>query len=130
MPAGTSVPVSVDGAPGDLPLFELAAGVDCRARAAVLSCHQEIASDGAFSLGMLAEFDTSIEKYGPWFYPRLFWECGAIGQVRMSATAFLRLCCVWFRIEFALAKTLPIFQTFVFVLVSKWCEVTELPLST
>ena len=30
---------------------------------------------------MLAEFDASLEQYGPWFYPRLFWECGAIGQV-------------------------------------------------
>jgi nitroreductase len=66
--------------PADLPLFELARG-DWRAHAAALSCNQEIASDGAFSLGMLAEFDAPLEQFGPWFYPRLFWECGAIGQV-------------------------------------------------
>jgi len=68
------------GAPDDLPLFELARG-DYRQHAQALSCHQEIAADGAFSLGMLAEFDAPLERFGPWFYPRLFWECGAIGQV-------------------------------------------------
>jgi hypothetical protein len=46
-----------------------------------LSCHQAIASDGCFSLGMIADFESSLEGFGPWFYPRLFWECGAIGQV-------------------------------------------------
>ncbi len=30
---------------------------------------------------MIAEFVTPIEHYGPWFYPRLFWEAGVIGQV-------------------------------------------------
>jgi nitroreductase len=69
-----------EGCPADLPLFELARG-DFRQHAQALSCHQEIASDGAFSLGMLAEFDAPLERFGPWFYPRLFWECGAIGQV-------------------------------------------------
>ncbi len=69
-----------DGAPDDLPLYELARG-DYRQHAQALSCHQDIAADGAFSLGMLAEFDASLEQFGPWFYPRLFWECGAIGQV-------------------------------------------------
>ncbi len=69
-----------DGTPADLPLFELARG-DYRQHAQALSCHQDIAADGAFSLGMLAEFDAALERFGPWFYPRLFWECGAIGQV-------------------------------------------------
>jgi hypothetical protein len=68
------------GRPADLPLFELARG-DFRQHAAALCCHQEIAADGAFSLGMLAEFDAPLERFGPWFYPRLYWECGAIGQV-------------------------------------------------
>ena len=68
------------GVPDDLALFELARG-DYRQHAQALSCHQDIASDGAFSLGMLAEFDAALEQYGPWFYPRLFWECGALGQV-------------------------------------------------
>lgn len=66
--------------PDDLPLFELARG-DFRQHAQALSCHQDIAADGAFSLGMLAEFDAALDRYGPWFYPRLFWECGALGQV-------------------------------------------------
>jgi nitroreductase len=45
------------------------------------ACHQAIASDGCFSLGMIAEFERSLDEFGAWFYPRLYWECGAIGQV-------------------------------------------------
>ncbi|TAN68484.1 MAG: SagB/ThcOx family dehydrogenase [Methylobacter sp.] len=61
-----------------LPLYHLHSG-DCRQIAKTLSCHQPIASDSAFSLGMVAEFgDTIAEK--PWLYRRLFWECGLIGQ--------------------------------------------------
>jgi hypothetical protein len=46
-----------------------------------VSCHQEIASDGAFSLGMLAEFGDTIGHRGPWWYRRLFWESGLLGQM-------------------------------------------------
>jgi SagB-type dehydrogenase family enzyme len=46
-----------------------------------LSCDQDIASDGCFSLGMLARFEAPLEEWGDWFYRRLFWECGLIGQV-------------------------------------------------
>ena len=46
-----------------------------------VSCGQEIAGQSAFSLGMIAEFDASLEKHGPWFYKRLFWEAGLVGQV-------------------------------------------------
>ncbi|MDD2335838.1 MAG: hypothetical protein PHD01_04590 [Geobacteraceae bacterium] len=46
-----------------------------------ISCSQDIASEGCFSLGMLAEFYCTLEEVGPWFYPRLFWKCGMIGQV-------------------------------------------------
>ena len=46
-----------------------------------VSCTQDIASDGCFSLGMIAEFERPLGRYGAWFYPRLFWEAGAIGQV-------------------------------------------------
>jgi SagB-type dehydrogenase family enzyme len=67
------------GCPPDLGLYRLASG-DFRAIARQVSCHQDIASDGVFSLGMLADFQRSIEQFGPWFYPRLFWECGAVGQ--------------------------------------------------
>ncbi|MCO5244262.1 MAG: nitroreductase family protein [Anaerolineae bacterium] len=39
------------------------------------------ASDGAFAVGMLAEYEASLRRYGPWFYRRLHWEAGAIGQM-------------------------------------------------
>jgi len=61
-----------------LPLYHLHSG-DCRQVAKTLSCHQPIASDSAFSLGMVAEFGETIES-APWQYRRLFWECGLIGQ--------------------------------------------------
>jgi SagB-type dehydrogenase family enzyme len=66
--------------PEDLPLFLLQQG-DARALAATLSCGQSIAGDGAFSLGMVAEFEPRLRQHGPWFYRRLFWETGLIGQV-------------------------------------------------
>jgi SagB-type dehydrogenase family enzyme len=66
--------------PEGLDLFRLAAG-DARAVARQLSCQQAIASEGCFSLGMVAQFEEPLERLGPWFYRRLYWECGAIGQV-------------------------------------------------
>jgi len=66
--------------PEDLPLFLLEEG-DARRMAVQVSCGQEIAGDGAFSLGMIAEFEPSLRRHGPWFYRRLFWETGVIGQV-------------------------------------------------
>ncbi|MXX11202.1 MAG: SagB/ThcOx family dehydrogenase [Nitrospira sp. SB0677_bin_15] len=66
--------------PASLPLYLLEDG-NAQRIAIQVSCHQEIAGDGAFSLGMIAEFETSLEKHGPWFYKRLFWETGLIGQV-------------------------------------------------
>src|SRR5262249_35488500 len=32
-------------------------------------------------LGMLADFDASLEAFGPSFYRHLYWESGLIGQV-------------------------------------------------
>ncbi len=46
-----------------------------------VSCDQDIASDGYFSLGMIARLASALRERGEWFYRRLFWECGAIGQV-------------------------------------------------
>jgi hypothetical protein len=63
-----------------VPLFALARG-DCRDLARRLSCDQEIAGDGFFSLGMLADFDESLQELGPAFYRHLFWESGVVGQV-------------------------------------------------
>uniref|UniRef100_A0A1J3I436 Nitroreductase domain-containing protein n=1 Tax=Noccaea caerulescens TaxID=107243 RepID=A0A1J3I436_NOCCA len=69
-----------DGCPDDLPLYKLVEG-DCKKLAKGLSCHQDIAGDGCFSLGMVARFDTALRENGSWMYPRLFWETGVIGQV-------------------------------------------------
>jgi nitroreductase len=63
-----------------LPLFGLAQG-DCRRLAERVSCNQDIAADGFFSLGMIADFDASLEEFGPPFYRHLFWEAGFVGQV-------------------------------------------------
>ena len=46
-----------------------------------VSCDQDIAADGFFSLGMIARLEPSLREHGEWFYRRLFWECGMIGQV-------------------------------------------------
>jgi len=46
-----------------------------------LSCDQDIAGEGFFSLGMLARFEATLAEHGDWAYRRLFWECGLIGQV-------------------------------------------------
>jgi SagB-type dehydrogenase family enzyme len=68
------------GAPDDLPLYWLLEG-DARRLAGQVSCHQEIAGDSAFSFGMLAEFEGRLREGGAWWYPRLFWESGLLGQV-------------------------------------------------
>ncbi|HZR09659.1 MAG TPA: nitroreductase family protein, partial [Myxococcales bacterium] len=68
------------GCPASLQLFLLEAG-DARELARRTSCDQEIAADGAFAAAMLAEFRAPLEQLGPWFYRRLHWETGVIGQV-------------------------------------------------
>jgi SagB-type dehydrogenase family enzyme len=66
--------------PPGLPLYLLQEG-ECRALAATLSCGQHIAGDGAFSLGMIADYIDSLTTYGAAFYRNLFWEAGMVGQV-------------------------------------------------
>ena len=66
--------------PENLPLYWLLEG-DAQKLAAQVSCHQDIAGDSAFSLGMLAEFEGGLRERGAWWYPRLFWEAGLLGQV-------------------------------------------------
>ncbi len=68
----------VDRCPAHIPLRCLATG-DLRRPAKVLSCLQDIAGESAFSLGMLAEFEEAL-SLGAWWYRRLFWEAGALGQ--------------------------------------------------
>ncbi len=64
---------------GAVPLYMLQV-CDCRNITKTLSCHQPIASDGVFTLAMLAEFSGTIIDQ-PWHYRRLFWECGLLGQI-------------------------------------------------
>lgn len=68
-----------ENAPAHLPFFQLIAA-DCRKAARTLSCHQAIAADGCFSLGMLSEFE-EIVRTNPWRYRQLHWEAGLLGQV-------------------------------------------------
>ncbi len=70
----------VPGCPDGLPLYWLLQG-NAQRLAAQVSCHQAIAGDSAFSLGMLAEFEGRLRQGGAWWYPRLFWEAGLVGQV-------------------------------------------------
>ena len=72
--------VRPDGCPDGLPLYRLARG-DCRRIAGQVSCYQDIAAEGIFAVSMLAAFDHPLKTCGPWFYRRLYWECGAIGQM-------------------------------------------------
>jgi SagB-type dehydrogenase family enzyme len=63
----------------DCPLFELKRG-DLREFSKTVCCHQAVAADGAFSLGMLAHFEPVLRARGPHAYRELFWETGVIGQ--------------------------------------------------
>jgi SagB-type dehydrogenase family enzyme len=69
-----------DGCPEHLPFYKLIDG-DFRQQAQVVSCQQKIAGAGAFSLGMIAEFADSLQRRGPSWYRRLFWEAGLLGHV-------------------------------------------------
>ena len=61
------------------PLFLLERG-DLRQTAMRLSCHQQIAGAGVFSLGMLVRFEDRLAD-AAWRYRQLFMETGMIGQV-------------------------------------------------
>jgi SagB-type dehydrogenase family enzyme len=64
--------------PESLPFFNLV-NANSQNAARTVSCHQAIASDGAFSVSMLAEFHDTVTDT-PWQYKKLFWEAGLIGQ--------------------------------------------------
>ncbi|HSL03036.1 MAG TPA: SagB/ThcOx family dehydrogenase, partial [Nitrospiraceae bacterium] len=68
------------GCPEDVPLHWLLEG-DAKKLAIQVSCHQDIAGDSAFTFGMMAEFEGRLREGGAWWYPRLFWESGLLGQV-------------------------------------------------
>lgn len=67
-----------EAGPAHLPLY-LLIPYDLRATAQLVSCHQEIAADSCFALGMLAR--TGIVAREPWRYAQLFRECGMLGHV-------------------------------------------------
>ena len=63
--------------PEHLPLY-LLLPYDLRAIAKKICCHQDIAADSCFALGMLAHVELAREE--PWRYRHLFWECGMLGH--------------------------------------------------
>jgi SagB-type dehydrogenase family enzyme len=64
--------------PADLPLYLLVPH-DLRGAAQTVSCHQEIAADSCFALGMIARLGAARSE--PWRYRTLHWECGMLGHV-------------------------------------------------
>jgi nitroreductase len=72
------------------PLYRLGGG-DLRDFARTLSCQQDIATDGTFSLGMLARFEPVLWERGAAAYRELFWEAGMIGQALYLAAEAARV---------------------------------------
>jgi SagB-type dehydrogenase family enzyme len=68
----------VELAPPGLPLFLLEEG-DARPLARFASCQQGIAANSAFAVAMIADL-RDLER-GAWWYRRLHWEAGVLGQV-------------------------------------------------
>ena len=64
--------------PPELPLYLLIA-YDLRDSARLVCCHQDIAADSCYALGMLAHYEVAASD--PWRYRALYWECGMLGQV-------------------------------------------------
>lgn len=69
---------ALDGS--DERLFVLREG-DYRGTAKMISCNQDIAKDGAFSIGMVCRFAPALEEHGSIAYKHLYHECGALGQL-------------------------------------------------
>jgi len=63
--------------PDALPLY-LLLPYDLREGAKLICCHQDIAADSCFALGMLAPLGRIADE--PWRYRHLFWECGMVGH--------------------------------------------------
>ena len=64
--------------PSELPLYLLVTH-DLQDTARLVCCHQDIAADSCYALGMLAHYE--IAESEPWRYRQLYWECGMLGQV-------------------------------------------------
>jgi SagB-type dehydrogenase family enzyme len=63
--------------PEKLPLY-LLLPYELRDIAKTICCHQDIAADSCFALGMVARLGVALEQ--PWRYRHLYWECGVLGQ--------------------------------------------------
>jgi nitroreductase len=63
--------------PEALPLYFLLPH-DLRDIAKTICCHQEIARDSCFALGMIAKLGVAKEE--SWRYRHLYWECGMLGH--------------------------------------------------
>ena len=64
--------------PAHLPLY-LLLPYELREIAKLICCHQDIAADSCFALGMLAPVERAAVD--PWRYREMFWECGMLGHV-------------------------------------------------
>ena len=64
---------------------------DFKAKSKQISCSQDIAKDGAFSLGIIAKFSSVLSENNPQKYKELYYECGAIGQQLYLEATSLRL---------------------------------------
>jgi hypothetical protein len=63
--------------PAHLPLY-LLLPYELREIAKLICCHQDIAADSCFTLGMLAPVERASGE--PWRYRGMFWECGMLGH--------------------------------------------------
>ena len=64
--------------PPELPLYLLLPH-DLRDTARLICCHQDIAADSSYALGMLSRYEIAASEL--WRYRTLYWECGMLGQV-------------------------------------------------
>lgn len=69
----------MEACPAHVPLFRLQPGRWHKVARAV-SCQQAIAAESCFSLGMLAEFEPTLQQ-DAWRYRQLHWEAGLLGHV-------------------------------------------------
>jgi SagB-type dehydrogenase family enzyme len=70
-----------------IPMYQLKVA-NVQKAAQTLCCQQAIASECAFTLGFLADFDQTIDQFGASSYRHLYWQAGMLSQqAYMSSTA-------------------------------------------
>lgn len=65
----------------DLPLYLLFPDTGLSRMASRLCCYQGISGRGAFSLGMIADFEAHLAREGPRAWRNMHFEAGLIGQI-------------------------------------------------